>query len=608
MKCFLSHFLTILMLNTSLAQPDPHSAAKPAEAVVTHLSLKLAVDFEKKVLSGMATYRIDKSEKSREIWLDTRNLKIEEVTYADGSKANYSWAEEKPFVGKALRVELKESTREFNIRYSTTSGSEAIQWLDAEQTQSKKPFLFTQGQAILSRTWIPIQDSPGIRFTWDAEIQTNPGYLAVMSGRNVTNKNESGLYKAQMELPVPAYLIALAIGDLEFSPIGERCGVYAEPQMLKSAADEFADVEKMLIAAESLYGPYLWGRYDVLVLPPSFPFGGMENPRLTFATPTIIAGDRSLTALIAHELAHSWSGNLVTNSNWNDFWLNEGFTVYFERRIMEALYGADYAGMLEVLGYGDLMSTLQDIGMDSPDTRLKLSLEGRDPDDGMSDIAYEKGCFLLRYLEQQVGRAAFDAFLKTYFKEFGFKGITTERFLDFLKRKLKLNEVQMEVVNRWIFSPGLPAECIVPSSSRFEAVKLAVQQFEGGEKKASELPTSGWSSHEWLYFIRNLSSQQNEARLSALNNQFGWYTSGNSELRFAWLMNRIQAGDIRALPHAEKFLGEVGRRKFILPMYTALFAQPSMQEEGLKMFKKYKSGYHAVTRNSVEERIESLKK
>lgn len=596
------------MFTSTFAQPDPHSAARPAEAVVTHLSLKLAVDFEKKVLSGTASYRIDKSEKSREIWLDTRNLKIEEVNYADGSKANYSWAEDKPFVGKALRVELKENTREFSIRYATTSGSEAIQWLDAQQTQSKQPFLFTQGQAILSRTWIPIQDSPGIRFTWEAEIQTTPNFLAVMSGRNVTRKNDSGLYRAQMELPVPAYLIALAVGDLEFSAIGERCGVYAEPQMLKSAANEFADVEKMLLAAESLYGPYLWGRYDVLVLPPSFPFGGMENPRLTFATPTIIAGDRSLTALIAHELAHSWSGNLVTNSNWNDFWLNEGFTVYFERRIMESLYGADYAQMLEVLGYGDLMSTLHDIGMDSPDTRLKLSLEGRDPDDGMSDIAYEKGCFLLRYLEQQVGRTAFDAFLKTYFKEFGFKGITTERFMDFLKRKLKLNDVQMEVVNRWIFSPGLPAECIAPSSSRFEAVKLAAQQFEGGEKKASELPTSEWSSHEWLYFIRNLSAQQNEKQLDALHTQFGWYTSGNSELRFAWLMNRVQAGDIRALPHAEKFLSEVGRRKFVLPLFTALFAQPSMQEEALNIFKKYKSGYHSVTRNSVEERIESLKK
>lgn len=596
------------MFTSTFAQPDPHSAARPAEAVVTHLSLKLAVNFEKKVLSGTASYRIDKSEKSREIWLDTRNLKIEEVNYADGSKANYSWAEDKPFVGKAMRVELKENTREFSIRYATTSGSEAIQWLDAQQTQSKQPFLFTQGQAILSRTWIPIQDSPGIRFTWEAEIQTTPNFLAVMSGRNVTRKNDSGLYRAQMELPVPAYLIALAVGDLEFSAIGERCGVYAEPQMLKSAANEFADVEKMLLAAESLYGPYLWGRYDVLVLPPSFPFGGMENPRLTFATPTIIAGDRSLTALIAHELAHSWSGNLVTNSNWNDFWLNEGFTVYFERRIMESLYGADYAQMLEVLGYGDLMSTLYDIGMDSPDTRLKLSLEGRDPDDGMSDIAYEKGCFLLRYLEQQVGRTAFDAFLKTYFKEFGFKGITTERFVDFLKRKLKLNDVQMEVVNRWIFSPGLPAECIAPSSSRFEAVKLAAQQFEGGEKKASELPTSEWSSHEWLYFIRNLSAQQNEKQLDALHTQFGWYTSGNSELRFAWLMNRVQAGDIRALPHAEKFLSEVGRRKFVLPLFTALFAQPSMQEEALNIFKKYKSGYHSVTRNSVEERIESLKK
>lgn len=609
MKCFISIIVLLSCMNlTTYAQPDPHSAARPAEAVITHLSLNLVVDFDAKRLKGKATYRIDKSPQSREIWLDTRNLKIEAVRYADGSKANYSWGEEKPFLGKPLRIELQANTQSLTIDYSTTDGAEAIQWLESEQTQSNKPFLFTQGQAILTRTWIPIQDSPGIRFTWDAEVKTPPEFMAVMSGRNIQKRNDTGVYSAQMELPVPAYLIALAVGELEFAPIGDRCGVYAEPQMLKAAAYEFADVEKMLLAAESLYGPYLWGRYDVLVLPPSFPFGGMENPRLTFATPTIIAGDRSLTALIAHELAHSWSGNLVTNSNWNDFWLNEGFTVYFERRIMEALYGADYAQMLEVLGHGDLMATLNDMGMDSPDTRLKLSLEGRDPDDGMSDIAYEKGCFLLCYLEEEVGRPAFDSFLKRYFKEFAFKGITTERFIQFLNKQLKLSDEQKAVVQRWILSPGLPAECKVPKSTRFDTVQMAVQQFINGNDALNTRGMENWTSHEWLFFIRNLPIELSQSQIERLLKPMGWYESGNAEIRFAWLMNRVQAGDTTAFPHASRFLSEVGRRKFVLPLYSALLNQASMRNETIALFNKQASRYHAVTRNSVEERIKSLKK
>lgn len=601
----------ILLLSTMIlsthAQPDPHSAARPSEAVITHLSLNLEVDFEAKRLKGKATYRIDKSPQSREIWLDTRNLKIEAVRYADGSKANYSWGEEKPFLGKPLRIELQPNTNSLSIEYSTTEGAEAIQWLEPEQTQSRKPFLFTQGQAILTRTWIPIQDSPGIRFTWDAEVKTPLEFMAVMSGRNIQKRNDTGVYSVQMELPVPAYLIALTVGDLEFTPIGERCGVYAEAPTMAKAAYEFADMEKMLLAAEGLFGPYLWGRYDVLVLPPSFPFGGMENPRLTFATPTIIAGDRSLTALIAHELAHSWSGNLVTNSNWNDFWLNEGFTVYFERRIMEALYGPDYAQMLEVLGYGDLTSTLNEMGSDNPDTRLKLSLEGRDPDDGMSDIAYEKGCFLLCYLEEQVGRPAFDVFLTRYFKEFAFKGITTERFIQFLHKQLKLSDDQKAVVQRWIFSPGLPAECKVPNSIRFDNVQVAVQQFISGNEALNIQSTSGWTSHEWLFFIRNLPGTLSDVQLALLL-KMGWYESGNSEIRFAWLMNRVQAGDTAAFPHAARFLSEVGRRKFVLPLYTALFSQNSMRNDAIALFREQASRYHAVTRNSVEERIKSLKK
>lgn len=598
-----------MMLSSTLgAQYDPHSAARPDEAVIRHMNLELDVDFEHQILKGQVRFRVEQKGTHHLLHLDTRNLNIDRITLDSGKKASWSYGEEQPFLGKALRIELENDTKEVLIEYQTTAGSDAIQWLKPDQTAGKKaPFLFTQGQAILSRTWIPVQDSPGIRFTWEAKVHVPDGYMAVMSGTNSRELRDDATYSCSMELPVPAYLIALSVGQLEFRAIGDRCGVYAEPVSLDAAAREFSDMEAMLKAAETLYGPYMWGRYDVLLLPPSFPFGGMENPRLTFATPTIIAGDKSLTSLIAHELAHSWSGNLVTNSTWNDFWLNEGFTVYFERRIMEALYGADYAAMLEVLGYEDLSETLEDLGKDSPDTRLMLSLEGRDPDEGMSDIAYEKGCFLLRYIEKQVGRPAFDAFLKGYFKEFGFKGITTERFVKYLQKQLKLNEGQMQVVQDWIYKPGLPAAFVPPTSTLFDRVAQTVEQFTGGKIEATALPTQTWSTHEYLYFIRNLPQSLDSNAVQQLETQFHWNESGNSEIRFAWLMFQIRRGDTTIRMHCNHFLATIGRRKFVLPMYRALLAQHAMEANARKWFELYRNRYHAVTRQSVEEILKPSK-
>ena len=251
-----------------------------------------------------------------------------------------------------------------------------------------------------------------------------------MSASNPQIKNETGSYHFEMKQPIPSYLLALAVGDVEFKRVSNRAGIYAERTVLDSAVWEFADLEKMIHGAEELYGAYLWERYDVLVLPPSFPFGGMENPRLTFATPSILAGDRSLTSLIAHELAHSWSGNLVTNRTWNDFWLNEGFTVYFEHRIMEKLYGRDYAEMLALLSLQDLRETIQSLKDENlyADTKLKLDLAGRNPDDGVTDIAYNKGYFFLRLFEERYGRERFDSFLKHYFSSNAFKSSGHPKF------------------------------------------------------------------------------------------------------------------------------------------------------------------------------------
>jgi aminopeptidase N len=585
------------------AQSDQHSCAKPAEAVVKHLKLDIKLDFKAKQIEGEAIYTIEKSDSAREIWFDTRGISVQGAWLDDGEATPYSFSDEQPFLGRPLSITLQKNTKSVRIKYSTGSDAAALQWLDPSQTgDGKSPFVFTQGQAILTRTWIPVQDSPGIRFTWEATVRVPSEFMAVMSGRNVQERNETGIYTCRMELPVPAYLIALAAGDIQFQPIGSRCGVYAEPGMLANAAKEFADMEKMLLAAEQLYGPYAWGRYDVIVLPASFPFGGMENPRLTFATPTIIAGDGSLTALIAHELAHSWSGNLVTNSNWDDFWLNEGFTVYFERRIMEALYGKSYADMLEVLGYKDLQETLADLGKDNADTQLKLKLAGRDPDDGMTDIAYEKGCFLLVYLENQVGREIFDAFLNRYFKEFAFKGITTERFLQYVKSRngLNLSPEVLVVLEKWIYSSGLPAECKQPASERFNKVEAIVPRILAGEKAARN-ETKAWVTHEWLHFIRSLPENLEQSKAELLDRQYGFSLSGNSEIRFAWLYYRLNRGDASVIPSAKAFLGAVGRRKFVLPLYKAMMKQDAMKESAKSIYAQYRMAYHAVTRQSIDE-------
>ncbi|MEL7341975.1 MAG: M1 family aminopeptidase/hydrolase, partial [Bacteroidota bacterium] len=375
------------------------------------------------------------------------------------------------------------------------------------------------------------QDSPGIRFTYDARVKVPKRLLAIMSATNPTEKSEDGVYLFKMEQPIPAYLLALAVGDLEFAPLGERSGVYAEPSVLKAATYEFGEVEEMMNIAEQLYGPYKWERYDIVVLPPSFPFGGMENPRLTFATPTILAGDRSLVSLVAHELAHSWSGNLVTNATWNDFWLNEGFTVYFENRIMEALKGRDYSEMLAYISYQDLTGEVSDMGQESPDTRLSIELSGRNPDDGMTSIAYDKGYYFLRLIEETVGREAFDAFLKEYFSEHAFQTMDTETFLVELDTKLlnKYPGAKEEIgVNKWVKQTGIPDNIPVAKSKRFQQVSDALTSWIAG-MPADQLEVSEWSTHEWLHFIRILPDSISKDQLARLDAAFGFTKSTNSE-------------------------------------------------------------------------------
>ena len=492
--------------------PDPHSYAGRSPVRPRHLALDLTVDFESRTLTGRATWHLAPTDAATEVGFDTRDLTIEKVEClgADGTAhpAEFSLAAPDPTLGQALRVRLLADTTAVGVHYRTAPTAAALQWLLPAQTAGAHPFLFTQSQAILTRTWLPCQDSPGIRFTYEARVRVPPHLLALMSAENPTQRSATGEYHFRMRQPIPAYLMALAVGDLAFAPLSARTGIYAEPATLPAATHEFADLEPMVAAAEELYGPYRWERYDLLVLPPSFPFGGMENPRLTFVTPTILAGDRSLTSLVAHELAHSWSGNLVTNATWNDFWLNEGFTVYFERRIMEHLYGRDYADMLQVLGQAGLRHTIEELGAASPDTHLRLALAGRDPDEGLTEIAYEKGCLLLLTLESLIGRPRLDAFIKEYFARFSFQAMDTATFLRYLRAELLEPEPSLEArlqLAAWVDGPGLPANAPVIASRHFELVDAALARRAGGTSPAALRPdTAKWSSHEWVHFLQGL--------------------------------------------------------------------------------------------------------
>lgn len=581
---------------------DIHSSARPNEAVIKHLSLAIEVDFVNKAIIGKATYTIENKKKVNQIILDCNNLIIEKITLDKKElETEFNLGMPQPQLGQALAITINATTEYITIYYKTGLNAAALLWLDPQQTSSKThPFLFTQSEAILCRTWIPIQDSPGIRITYDAIVKVPPYLLALMSANNPQQKNQNGIYQFMMDKPIPAYLLALAVGDLSFKTLGARTGVYAEPNQLEKAAYEFADMEHMLTNAEKLYGEYAWGRYDVIVLPPSFPFGGMENPKLTFATPTILAGDRSLVSLIAHELAHSWSGNLVTNATWNDFWLNEGFTVYFERRIMEALEGKEYSQMLEVLGYHDLIAAINELKPEF--TKLKMNLQGYDPDDGLSRVPYEKGYFLLRFIEENVGRVQFDIFLKNYFQQFAFQSMTTDQFYELLQTNLIQDASILDEIKIWLYEPGIPKSLIMSSSQRFEGVKKALQQWELG-CRAEELNSKQWSSHEWEYFIRHLPSKLSHKQMASLDKAFSFTLSNNIEIKTAWLTHIIKNNYSPSFPELAAFLKQIGRRFHVLSLYKEMVKTKEGKERAKQIYQIARPGYHAVTQFSVDKAL-----
>jgi leukotriene-A4 hydrolase len=580
--------------------PDPHSYSNPNDAVVQHLDLDLSVNFPEGKLVGVASLVIENRTSASEIVLDARDLRISRVTLdTEMLPTTFTLGTVQELFGQPLSIRIAPGTRRVNIEYETSPGAAALQWLDPRQTAGGRwPFLFTQSQAILARSWIPLQDTPAVRFTYNATIRTPPPLIALMSAINPVEARPDGIYRFEMPQPIPSYLMALAVGEIAFRDLGGNAGVYAEPSIVEKAAWEFADTPKMIEATEALYGPYLWGRYDILVLPPSFPFGGMENPRLTFATPTIIAGDRSLVALIAHELAHSWSGNLVTNATWDDFWLNEGFTSYIENRIMEAVYGDEFARMLQAIGHQDLEREIKDL--DPADTSLKVTLGSRDPDEGMTAVAYDKGMLFLKLVEQTVGRERFDPFLRAWFDRNKFQSRTTEEFVAYLDANLLTPSERAAIrVDDWVYGSGVPENVPVAKSARIDRARAQAEEFIWG-RKPSELETKEWGTQEWLLFLRAL-PKLSVGQLADLDRAFAFSTSGNAEIRFAFLRKAVESGYRAAYPSVEDFLSSMGRRKFVQPLFEELMKSEEGKEFAKRLYAKVRPTYHPVTQMTVDK-------
>ena len=588
---------------------DIHSFAQPDTARIKHLSLNIDVDFDSSIIRGVAAYNIE-NHGAKKIHFDIADLSIEKVYIDHPDKRNQLKSVDFKIIkgniyGDDLVVPINEFTNTVHIVYKTTPQSRSLQWLNPNQTNDKKsPFLYSQGSTILTRSWIPIQDSPGIRLTYDATVQVPLGMLALMSAENPREKNRFGTYQFKQTKEVPPYLIALAVGDIEYRKIGKRTGVYAEPGFLDAAASEFSEMENMLIMAEDLLGPYNWDVYEILTLPPSFPYGGMENPRLTFVTPTIVTGDKSLITLIAHEIAHSWSGNLVTNATWDDFWLNEGFTVYIEQRIMEGLYGKDYADMIAQIGYEDLEVAMN--VLDSSDTKLKLNLAGRNPDDGITDVAYEKGSYFLKEIEKTVGRNKFDPFLMQYFMDFSNKSLTTEDFLEYLDENLLEPDGIVINVDEWVYSPYMPKDFKPALSKRFLLVEEVIAEWLNGKMISNEI-TQGWSTFEWIHFLRFLPNELSNYQLTELDDQFRFTQSTNSEIQAEWYLLAIKNQYHEADPYLESFLISIGRSKFLEPIYTELIKTPEGMQWAREVYEKARPNYHFISTATLDELLDVKK-
>jgi len=552
-------------------------------------------------------------------------------------------------LGAAVEVDLpancygKDCSYDITMEYSTNPEKcSAVQWLPPEQTAGKKtPYLFTQCQAIHCRSMVPCQDTPFIKAKYTANITVPEGLVALMSaisldpaeGANGAPKGSTSdgktTYRFSQAEPIPSYLIALVVGDLECRSIGPRSKVWAEAAYVEAAAKEFDQTEDFIQAAESLVGPYVWGRYDILCLPPSFPYGGMENPCLTFVTPTLLAGDRSLADVVAHEIAHSWTGNLVGCATWEHFWLNEGHTVFLERKIMGRLKGEKgqpgggpmgqrYFEFKALLGLSDLKDSIEEFRTKGQMgfTRLVPTLGASDPDDAFSSVPYEKGCNLLCHLEKMVGGpSVFEPYLLAYVQHFQRKSITSDEFKGFFINYFKERGMSEQVANLdWaelFFGEGLMAwEPNFDSTLADAALNLAKAWLSGDDAAVESTSTDSFDSHQWEVFLDNLLQQDAppaKATVLRIIEKYQFLKSRNSEIRFRYQRLALMSGcgpDEPSIAEAVCFLKEQGRMKFVRPLYRNMFRNPLTKQLALDTFQANRTMYHGVAAKMIARDLE----
>jgi aminopeptidase N len=591
---------------------DYFTFANTGAFVTEHLVLDLDVDFATQELRGFALLSIRRRDaQATEVVLDTRDLKISGATMlVDGSATplEFRFGEPHEILGTPLHIALPPSSGdrfELMIEYATSPQSTALQWLAPEITAGgKHPMMFSQSQAVHARSWVPLQDTPAIRLTYEATIRTPAALLAVMSADNDPLTPRTGEYHFDMPQPIPSYLLAIAVGNFYFAPLGEETGVYTEPELLDASVYEFADTQAMLETAEDMYGPYDWGRYDLLVLPPSFPYGGMENPRLSFITPSLLAGDRSLVSVIAHELAHSWSGNLVTNATWRDGWLNEGMTSYIESRLMEVIYDTARVDEERVINYRELLLDLERVP--EPMQALAPRLDEADPDDFQGTIHYHKGQLFLEYLERAFGREDFDAFLQSYFQEFRFGTVTTEQFLDFLDAQLLRREgapLTREQVERWTYEPGLPDDAHRPTSANLDEAEALATSWAAGDTALADIDVSGWSPQARIHFINSLPEGLSLDKFAELDAGWQLSSSDNAEIGRTWFIQVATRRHTQAYDALQGYLKRHGRGRLIVPVYEALAANTRDLDFALSVFDGARANYHPLVANSIARRL-----
>ncbi|HEX5837529.1 MAG TPA: leukotriene A4 hydrolase C-terminal domain-containing protein [Anaerolineales bacterium] len=577
---------------------DPTSYTDLTQGRIEHIDFHIRVDFESCTLDVEARYQMQEPVHGS-LYLDTYKLELQEARI-DHRDLEWEFDTRDETLGERLHLKGLAGASSFILKFRTSPEARALQWMSPTQTAGgTHPFLYSQCQASNARSVFPCQDTPSVRFTYTAEVQEMPeGLTAVMAAERVEAAEGSGKFSFRMPQPIPSYLFALAVANLDFRELGPRTGIYAEPDLLDAAAWEFAETEKTMVEAEKLLGPYLWGRYDMLVLPPSFPFGGMENPRLTFLTPTAILGTRGQANLVTHELAHAWTGNLVTNATWQDFWLNEGWTTYAETRITEILEGKESADLNAVYDEKRTYAIMERVGMDSPLTCLKQPQDGRDADSMTSVLAYTKGCFFLKECEYAVGRERFDAFIQKYMKRFQFQSLTTEEFLGFLKAELP--EVLEKVdVESWIYKPGMPDSWHKPQSTLYDEVEKALRDFGEGRLPARE-QIKDWRRYQMLSFLQGMPPSIPVEACRQLDEVLELEKRNDDHFLSYFYATCIASGYREILPRVETFVEKIGRMLYIIPIGRALVASDWARDRARPLFERVRERHHPVTINAVD--------